>query len=625
MNKLSLDEAKRLVHESLGISYKEEKFRQFAANILQHASCDINDEINSEYLPNAFQQQFYSYKNLAQMRGKENIDILAVKMKSPGSMLNARATQRLFIGHYLNGIFDGTVKDAALVAFYCDHAPDWRLSLVYKDYSFENDNIKITLTEPRRSSFLVGPNELTHTAERQFVDLLQDEDRDNIKRLKEAFSVERVTSEFFAEYKKLFQLLTEKVEICLKESTNAREEFGRCGINPTVYAKRLLGQIIFLYFLQKKGWLGVSETERWGDGSPSFLRDLFNNFQYKNFFSDLLNPLFYEAIATDRSKQNHRFDLLHCRIPFLNGGLFEPIGGHDWRKADIFIDNEFFKKLFQTFDRYNFTVREDEPLESEVAVDPEMLGKVFESLLGVEERREQGTFYTPRRIVHYMCRESLIRYLDHSINYTLEYSSPKQLLPGVQPRIKQRTLPNVPIPGQIPHLVRREIIPINDIIQFIRQDEIQHNTEEDTSQTYSKEYSLDQNKKLPQSVLIHAKILDNALANVKICDPAIGSGAFAVGMMLEIVHARQSLHQIRPEFFGGESDGSGLPSSYELKRNTIGKSLYGVDKDESAVDIAKLRLWLSLVVDEENFERNPHCRHTECQIPEKYQDKHTES
>ena len=105
---------------------------------------------------------------------------------------------------------------------------------------------------------------------------------------------------------------------------------------------------------------------------------------------------------------------------FLNGGLFEPINNYDWGKTDIILPNDLFSNrtkndiegsgVLDVFDLYNFTVREDEPLEKEVAIDPEMLGKVFENLLSDNLRKGQGAYYTPREIVHYMCQESLINY-----------------------------------------------------------------------------------------------------------------------------------------------------------------------------------------------------------------------
>jgi len=116
-----------------------------------------------------------------------------------------------------------------------------------------------------------------------------------------------------------------------------------------------------------------------------------------------------------------------CRIPFLNGGLFEPINNYDWRQTNLLLPNRLFSNKNETkekdigngildvFDRYNFTVQEDEPLEKEVALDPELLGKVFENLIEENLRKGQGAYYTPREIVHYMCQESLINYLENEL------------------------------------------------------------------------------------------------------------------------------------------------------------------------------------------------------------------
>ena len=205
MNTLSRNESIQLIRNCLGIPYDENKFRQLIANIFPNTNFYTEKEIIEEDLPNIYRQHINSYKTIVKFQSeKENIDVLTVKIKNFGTMIKARTMQRQFIGRYLNGAFDGIVKDAALVAFYCDNKSDWRLSLVYKEYSFDDTGFKTTLSEPRRCSFLVGPNELTHTAEQQLVNLLQTSDRYYINRLKEAFSVEKVTNEFFLEYKKLF-------------------------------------------------------------------------------------------------------------------------------------------------------------------------------------------------------------------------------------------------------------------------------------------------------------------------------------------------------------------------------------------------------------------------------------
>ena len=152
--------------------------------------------------------------------------------------------------------------------------------------------------------------------------------------------------------------------------------------------------------------------------------------KFKNCFNDLLEPLFYDTLATDRGDAAWS-DQFHSRIPFLNGGLFEPLCDYDWKGTNISLPNELFVNslmssegdagtgILDVFDRYNFTVNEAEPLEQEVAIDPEMLGKVFENLIEDNLRKGSGTFYTPREVVHYMCQESLISYLYRSVNTRL--------------------------------------------------------------------------------------------------------------------------------------------------------------------------------------------------------------
>ncbi len=173
----------------------------------------------------------------------------------------------------------------------------------------------------------------------------------------------------------------------------------------------------------------MPKDEHWGNGKKRFLQELFGLSQKEgvNFFKDKLQYLFYEALAKERNNEKSFYKKFNCRIPFLNGGLFE--AEYDWKHANISIPTSLFRNneknkagdigtgALDVFDRYNFTIKEDEPLDKEVAVDPEMLGKVFENMLDITERKSKGAFYTPREIVHYMwLKESLIHYLDNALN-----------------------------------------------------------------------------------------------------------------------------------------------------------------------------------------------------------------
>lgn len=377
--------------------------------------------------------------------------------------------------------------------------------------------------------------------------------------IEEAFSVEAVTKEFFTKYAELFGDIYKALDKLIEKDKVVRDQFKAKNVNTIDFAKKLMGQIVFLYFLQKKGWLGVAKNEEWGTGPRNFLRTLANGNcgKYDNFFNDILEPLFYDTLATDRGHEAwcNRFK---CRIPFLNGGLFEPLGDYDWRKTDISLPNDLFTNtsfveegitgtgVLDVFDRYNFTVNEAEPLEKEVAIDPEMLGKVVENLIEENRRKGLGAYYTPREIVHYMCQESLINYLDTELNK------------------------------------EKELVPRADIDTFVHLGEqISH------YEAVEAKYAI----KMPKSIQQHARLLDEKLAEIIVCDPAVGSGAFPVGMMTEIVRGRCAL---TPYFNDFQER-----TLYHFKRHAIQNCLYGVDIDSGAVEIAKLRLWLSLVVDEE--------------------------
>ena len=583
-------EAEQLVRNTFNQAYDEAGFRRFIDELFHDYEREDTKALSGSYIPEAFQGRIHSYKRLAKFTDPEGltIDVLAVKVVRRSTLENARTMQRNFIARYLNGSRGGNLKDAALVAFYSDDCEDWRFSLVRMDYILDEEKQKIhkQLTPARRYSFLVGKHEKTHTACQQLLPVLQANTETTLSVLEAAFNIETVTKEFFEKYKALYLSLKEALENQHKTDSAIKTEFETKAIKTDDFAKRLLGQIVFLYFLQKKGWLGVAKGNEWGSGPKDFLQLLYRGgySEYQNFFNDVLEPLFYEALATER--HDHYYDHLKCRIPFLNGGLFEAIHNYDWVNTDILLDNAIFQKIFDIFDLYNFTVREDEPLDKEVAVDPEMLGKVFENLIPENERKGSGTYYTPREIVHYMCQESLINYLDAKLNIE---SRP------IEEKGQQREILDFGKPDLLTNYedVYAPVVPREDIADFIYYGDVaQEHDATAQVKTQNENYKGDYRHKIPETVRKYASQIDDALTHVKICDPAIGSGAFPVGVMNEIIRARGSLNA----YLGDEGR-----RPYDFKRHTIQESIYGVDIEPSAVDIAKLRLWLSLVVDEEDF------------------------
>ncbi|MBK9398587.1 MAG: hypothetical protein IPN55_15660 [Saprospiraceae bacterium] len=326
--------------------------------------------------------------------------------------------------------------------------------------------------------------------------------------------------------------------------------------------------------------------------------------------------MFYEALAKERDNVNSYYKRFDCRIPFLNGGLFE--ADYNWQDANITIPENLFRNeeknksgdvgtgIMDVFDRYNFTIKEDEPLDKEVAVDPEMLGKVFENMLDITERKSKGAFYTPREIVHYMCQESLIHYLDNALN---SGTSSYQELGSDQTKLfSGSTNKNGNLKIELEHTDNIRVLK-KDIETFIREG---HFAVENDERVANKGETKTYQYQLPESIRKNANLIDKNLSSIKICDPAIGSGAFPVGLLHELVNAMLVLKpHLGYDYLTEKLKGFGFTHResisdsryiYRLKRHVIQESIYGVDIDSSAIDIARLRLWLSLVVDEDDLD-----------------------
>ena len=426
----------------------------------------------------------------------------------------------------------------------------WRFSYVSKRKirNTKTNQIEDKETAPKRYTYLFGKNEKALTAAIRFDKLIQKQ-QDNIFQFltlndfEEAFSVEKLGKEFFKNYKDTYedfvQFLTGKryakkgnkyIEQVIHEADwQLTALFEKEDKQARDFCKRMMGRIVFLYFIQKKGWLAVPPGKKWGEGNQNYLYELFKNSKNKDdFYYQELVPLFFKTLNNPDS-ENEKNDF---RFPYLNGGLFDD--SHDRKFNKLHLPEHIFSNLFETFNNYNFTVYEDAPDEHTVAVDPEMLGHIFENLL--EDNKAKGAFYTPKEIVHYMCKESLKAYL-----------------------------------------VSQDIAKINDN-EFANNtiDKILFQNELDTEEKQFAEKNA-------------YKIID-ALEQVKICDPAIGSGAFPMGMLLEIFNTQVYLQELK----GFKKD----VSDADIKKHIIEESIYGVDIDPGAVDISRLRFWLSLVVDE---------------------------
>ena len=606
----------------------EEKFdiNNFYKFIKDLLNLESNNIINGQK-QRATSEQYKNYIDTTQLYAKyedskrRQIGVLVIKLQDNKIPANARTLQRNYIAHLL----DAYSLDASLSAIYSDTDDTWRLSFVKQELDFGEGKLKAKFTPAKRYSYLFGKDEPNHTAKEQLLELLENNNKQySIEEIEGKFSVEKVTKDFFENYKDNYLKLKE----ILESNNEFISESIRCDFTSEEFTKKLMGQIVFIYFLQKKGWLGVrlvpqmlsfddynkiynksdviqkkildkyyinfnntmkikkdllekynenkqeieslsdifSNTEydnKWGTGQKRFIRAIFENCvnRNKNFFDDYLEPFFYDGL--NHKRKNQYFSLFNCKIPFLNGGLFEPLDNYKWEIARFNIDNNIFSNKEETgildfFDRYNFTMNEEEPLEKDVAVDPEMLGKIFENLLDVKDRKSKGAFYTPREIVHYMCQESIANFLVNKI--------------GVK---------------------------YDEIKEFIQYGELIRDTD---LKDATKESHL-----IGDSVFDNIVQIDRALENIKIADPAVGSGAFPLGLLNEIVKIRDILTSYmiiynKLGLFGKkypeEQITNNKRSIYNMKWNTIKNSIYAVDIENSAVDITKLRLWLSIVVDQ---------------------------
>ena len=414
-----------------------------------------------------------------------------------------------------------------------------RFSYVSESWKFADDGTYLKeSTDTKRFTYLLGEGHRSRTAIQQFEKL-----RDSklaLQDLTKAFSVEAVSDMFFRGYKQQYEdiifFVTGKRMVKVASKWEERQEGTPNAFimeqfahfeNPEKavrdYVKKLIGRLVFLQYLQKKGWLGVPVSGKWGEGDPEFVQHLFEKCTDKDHFVDNVLEVLFDDLNTEREGDKSQLsDKL--KVPYLNGGLFEREATDE---TEFPLPAKYMQNLLDFFASYNFTIDENDPDDAEVGVDPEMLGRIFENLL--EDNKDKGAFYTPKEIVQYMCRESLIAYLQTDV----EDEPTKEAI--------------------------REFVTTHDA-------DVLGNIADD---------------------------IDQLLKDVKICDPAIGSGAFPMGLLKELFLCRTAL------------EGFSQEKAAEIKKHIIQQNIYGVDIERGAVDIARLRFWLALIVDEETPQALP--------------------
>lgn len=431
--------------------------------------------------------------------------------------------------------------DAAIFVFY-NNSGSFRFSLVYAQYV----GTKINFSNFRRFTYFVDPAQTNKT----FKDRVGLCPFASLDALKDAFSVEKVNKEFYKQIAQYYYMLTGRdgktrqlvLPYVADDDDKKYEEF----------AVRLIGRSVFCWFLKhKKSEAGISLI-------PEKLLSVFAVKQ--NYYHFTLEPLFFEVMNTEINKRKPAVLSALPKskdVPFLNGGLFEPHIHDYYPDAANFalkIPDSWFKEFFGLLEQYNFTIDENSTVDAEVSVDPEMMGRIFENLLaevnpdtGETARKATGSYYTPRVIVDYMVGQSLKHYL---LSKT-----------------------------------RLDECHVSDLLDYEKDIEDWNNEEKED--------------------------VVKALSQIKIVDPACGSGAFPMGVLQRMILAlekvdpeliiwrRQYLDSIDTAFRKTVTESVSRENwDYLRKLIIIRESIYGVDIQEIAVEIAKLRCFLSLVVDE---------------------------
>ena len=517
-----------------------------------------------------------SIKKLWEINFKKNIDIREIKHDS---QYDPRVSITKEVFKVMNW------KKTVLAIFYCNNSNEYRFSLITHYYG---DDMKEE-SNPRRLSFLLGEWCKSKTPEEYLIDKWEIKDE---KDLYARFNVEVVTDKFFDEYLKLFF----ELYIALMDESDGNEFKSEVveeqGVDPVKFTKNLLSKLVFLYFIQKKWWLW-GQSEDWKDWDWNFIfnlwKDYKNNNESKipeekrtwNFYHDYLEYLFYEGL-NNNERENWFDKYFKCKIPFLNWWLFRQEYNKDNKKANVRPkDSVFYNEktwVLDIFELYNFTVYEEDLENKEMAIDPNMLGQIFEKLIIVTKNnieqllkeyikrktkwkkikmniekwkvnnKNLWAFYTPREIVDYMSKKSLI--------YTIsQYLLEKNIYWQNHKKIES---------------IVKKIFQYKD--KNIFKKEIEKNSKEDFLE-----------------IISMIEDIDIYLKEVKILDPAVWSWAYPIWIMHEIQNIRQYIYE---QFLESKKHIKWQQIVEEILKN----NLYWVDIDPGAISIARLRFWLTLVI-----------------------------
>lgn len=476
-----------------------------------------------------------------QLHDGKSLALFELKLKANVNIIRNRVELNNIVSQYID-----QDQTHGVLSIFEQGGDDYRFTFSARGSEFDEEegDFKTTKTDTKRFTYVLGKNESCKTPAQRFYELSENKNKADIAAIENAFSVEKLSKAFFKEYKDQY---TAFVNYMMQTPGIFKAIYSEDDKAIRDFVKILLGRIIFIKFVQKKGWMGVdAASKKWIDGDYRFLENGFANFKHQDlFYSTFLEPLFDSLDEPNRP--NDIFTVTNTRVPYLSGGLFEL---EDKKTKNINFPANYFAGLFEFLDRYNFTIDENDTNDHEVGIDPEMLGHIFENLL--EDNKDKGAFYTPKEIVRYMCQESLKEYLKTSLENHKQWP-----------------------------------------------------TDETEAAAFEQALHNFVTKKEAGGIIEFEETIARALKDVKICDPAIGSGAFPMGLLNEIFQLVHKLHEANEDKVERVWELKGWQPN-KVKQNIIQNSIYGVDIEKGAVDVARLRFWLSLIVDEPEPKALPH-------------------
>ena len=532
---------KKELQKKLNQPYSTANWREVVQFVFPNVS--LRDKPADIPVEPKFQDIIESFKQLGDVKlhdGK-TLALLELKVKENVNIIK----NRVKLNEIVSSVID-TENANGVLSIFEKGTDDYRFTFSARSNEFDEveGDFVTKKTDTKRFTYVLGKNESCKTPAQRFYELSENKNKVEIKDIENAFSVEKLSKAFFKEYKDQY---TAFVNYMMQTPGIFTAIYSQDDKAIRDFVKILLGRIIFIKFVQKKGWMGVdAASKKWIDGDYRFLENGFANFQHQDlFYSTFLEPLF-DALD-EPNRPNDIFTVTNTRVPYLSGGLFEL---EDKKTKNINFPAKYFNDLFEFLDRYNFTIDENDTNDHEVGIDPEMLGHIFENLL--EDNKDKGAFYTPKEIVRYMCQESLKEYLKTSLENNKQWP-----------------------------------------------------TDETEATDFEQALHNFVTKKEAGGIIEFEETIARALKEVKICDPAIGSGAFPMGLLNEIFQLVHKLHEANRDKVERVWELKGWQPNL-VKQNIIQNSIYGVDIEKGAVDVARLRFWLSLIVDEPEPKALPH-------------------